>query len=75
MTRTRVAKGGIAMAASRNAVAVIIKSRSFTASFPGDTAVFGKVLTDRADELVGVSEQARSGRGRSTTASALVTAS
>ena len=27
--------------------------------FPGDTAVFKKVLTDRADELVGVSEQAR----------------
>ena len=27
--------------------------------FPGDTAVFRKVLTDRADELVGVSEQAR----------------
>jgi hypothetical protein len=29
--------------------------------FPGDTAVFKKVLTDRADELVGVSEQARAG--------------
>jgi hypothetical protein len=27
--------------------------------FPGDTAVFKKVLTDRADELVGISEQAR----------------
>ena len=27
--------------------------------FSGDTAVFKKVLTDRADELVGVSEQAR----------------
>jgi hypothetical protein len=27
--------------------------------FPGDTAVFKKVLTDRADELVAVSEQAR----------------
>ena len=27
--------------------------------FPGDTAAFKKVLTDRADELVGVSEQAR----------------
>jgi hypothetical protein len=27
--------------------------------FPADTAVFKKVLTDRADELVGVSEQAR----------------
>ena len=27
--------------------------------FPGDTAVFKKVLTDRADELVGLSEQAR----------------
>jgi len=27
--------------------------------FPGDTAVFRKVLTDRADELVGISEQAR----------------
>ena len=27
--------------------------------FPGDTAVFRKVLTERADELVGVSEQAR----------------
>jgi hypothetical protein len=27
--------------------------------FPGDTAVFKKVLTDRADELVAISEQAR----------------
>jgi len=27
--------------------------------FPGDTAVFKKVLTDRADELVSISEQAR----------------
>jgi hypothetical protein len=27
--------------------------------FPGDTAVFKKVLNDRADELVGISEQAR----------------
>ena len=27
--------------------------------FPGDTAVFKKVLADRADELVGISEQAR----------------
>jgi hypothetical protein len=27
--------------------------------FPGDTAVFKRVLSDRADELVGVSEQAR----------------
>ena len=27
--------------------------------FPGDTAVFKKVMTDRADELVGISEQAR----------------
>ena len=27
--------------------------------FPGDTAVFKKMLTDRADELVGISEQAR----------------
>jgi hypothetical protein len=27
--------------------------------FPGDTAVFKKVLADRVDELVGVSEQAR----------------
>jgi hypothetical protein len=27
--------------------------------FPGDTAVFKKMLADRADELVGVSEQAR----------------
>ena len=27
--------------------------------FPGDTSVFRKVLTERADELVGVSEQAR----------------
>ena len=27
--------------------------------FPGDTAVFKKMLTDRADELVSVSEQAR----------------
>lgn len=27
--------------------------------FPGDTAVFKKFLTDRADELVAVSEQAR----------------
>ena len=27
--------------------------------FPGDTAVFRKVLADRADELVGISEQAR----------------
>jgi hypothetical protein len=27
--------------------------------FPGDTAVFKKMLTDRADELVAISEQAR----------------
>ena len=27
--------------------------------FPGDTAVFRKILTDRAGELVGVAEQAR----------------
>lgn len=27
--------------------------------FPGDTAVFKKVLTDRPDELAGVAEQAR----------------
>jgi hypothetical protein len=27
--------------------------------FPGDTAVFQKALTDRADELSGVAEQAR----------------
>ena len=27
--------------------------------FPGDTAVYKKVLTDRADELVGISEQSR----------------
>ena len=27
--------------------------------FPGDTAVVKKMLTDRADELVGISEQAR----------------
>ena len=27
--------------------------------FPGDTAVFKKVLADREDELVGISEQAR----------------
>jgi hypothetical protein len=27
--------------------------------FPGDTAVFKKVLTDRADDLAGLSEQAR----------------
>jgi hypothetical protein len=29
--------------------------------FPGDTAVFKRVLTDRASELVGISEQARAG--------------
>ena len=29
------------------------------AKFPGDTAVFKKVLTDRTDELAGVAEQAR----------------
>ena len=27
--------------------------------FPGDTAVFKKMLADRTDELVGISEQAR----------------
>ena len=31
--------------------------------FAGDTAVFRKTLTDRADDLVGISEQARAAGG------------